>query len=351
MLMNPHNKSQLSTVVFSPSVEQELEKLAAEMRLHTILTMLASERVPTEAERSDMRHLMLVLADLFSTSLPPLEDNPMETLKVAARDINLARLLKERGLARVYRLVTLQEAVHDEATNQRVLLPAYMGHNNPDTGQRFRSQEDFLGWFCREARVPRSLVFQRIRVYDRLQTLGMTLDEAFSVVLQKPYASREALNELATWQKGDLVGMDPDVAVRVTRAMLPDKVEEMERLADEVRTADTFTEQEEAMEQLLEEVKPALVKMVQEVAAHESMRDVMDMVRHDLAGRPEIKYWYDEERGWLRTEYIIKKKDVQGTEYVADVKTINLVPEEPLPREVLIDMAKRLNVKNRDTNF
>ena len=351
MLMNNQVKPQLSAITFSQDTEDELRKLAAEMRLRSILNMLASDRAPSEEEKSDLRHLMLVLSDLFSTSLPPLEDTPMETLHSAARDINLARLLKERGLARMYRLVTTHTKVDDPLTRQQVLVPVFMQQVNPDTNQRFRSQEEFIGWFCREAKVPRSLVFQRMRVYDRLQTLGMGLEEAFDVVLKKPYASREALNEVATWQKGELVGMDPDTAVRVARAMLPEKLQEIEQLAEDVRTATNFTEQEEAMEELLEEVKPALRKMITEVATHPSMADVMDMVRHDLAGKPEIKYWYDEEHGWLRVEYIHKKKDVRGTEYVADVATINLVPEVPLPREVMVDMAKRLNVKNRDLDL
>jgi hypothetical protein len=347
MLMNTQEEPQVS-ITFSQSVDDELRKLNAEMRLISILNMLASDRVPTEVERADLRHLMLVLSDLFSTSLPPLEDNPMETLRSAARDINLSRLLKERGLARMYRLVTLQARAYDQLTNQEVLLPTFMQETNPETGKTFRSQEEFIGWFCKEARVPRSLVFQRMRVYDRLLTLSMSLDEAFDVVLKKPYASREALNEIATWQKGELVGIDPAVAVRVTQVMLPERSAEVEQLVHDLAAASDFQEQEDVREELLEAVKPALAKMIHEVADHPSMRDVMDMVRHDLAGKPEIGYRYNEERGWIEVEYVVKKKDPRGTQYIERVDTFNLIPEKLLPKEVLADLANRLNVKNRD---
>jgi hypothetical protein len=339
-------------IAFSQSAEEELVKLNAEMRIISILNVLADNRAPSPQEVSDLRHMMLVLADLFSTSLPPLEENPMDMLRAAARDIRLASLLKERGLARIYRMSTLQVQEYDELTRQNILLPAFMTEVNPETNKRFASKEELLGWFCSNAHVSRSLVFLRMATYDRMLGLGMSLEDAFDTVVKKPYATGQALKELETrWNGGDLVGMDPDVAVRLTKVMLPEKLEEVEELTSALQTEQSTEAQEHLREELIETVKPALVNLLKEVAEHPSMRDAMDMVRHDIAGRPEIKYWWDPDRSWLQVQYLRKKKDIEGTEYVAEVEEIYLIPEKPLSQEIVEDLAKRLHVKNRDPNL
>lgn len=348
MSMNNHEESQIIPLSFSQDIDEELRKLNAEMRMMNILTLLASERQITEEDRADLRHLMLILADLFSSSIPPIEDEPMDMLKLAARDIRLATLLRERGLARIYRLTTLQTKAYDELTRQFVLLPAFMQQVNPDTNVQYKSQEEFIGWFCKEAMVPRSLVFQRMRVYDRLQTIGMTLEEAFDVILQKPFAAPKALKEVSTWQKDQLVDIDPDVAVRLVTHSLPERIEHVEALVETMQTSDNPLERDEAMQELLEEVKPALRNLVVEVAGHQKVSDALDMVTHDIGGKPEIKYWYDGERGFIHIEYAEKGVDVRGTSYVKQIHQINLVPEEPLSEDILRDLAKRLNFTNRD---
>lgn len=339
-------------VSFAQDVDEELRKLTAEMRIMSILNLLAADnRAPTEAEKADLRHMMLVLADLFSTSLPPIEENPVEMMPLAARDINLSRMLKERGLARLYRLVTLQTQAVDDLTNQTILLPLFMTMDNPETGVKFRSQEEFIGWFCQEARVPRSLVFMRIATYNRLLTVGMPLEEAFTVLLKKPYAAREAMNEVGTWRREELVDVNPEVAVRLARSMTPEFASQVEELAQAYDTAENEAEREEIKDEMLEAIKPAIKAMVKEVSGHQSMRDVMDMVRYDLAGRPEIKYWLDIDRGWIKVGYVVKSKDSRGNSYVSQDLVYNLIPEVPLPKEVLADLSKRLNFTNRDLDL
>lgn len=348
--MKSQEESHLS-IQFSENIDQELGKLSAEMRVANILRTMANGGELLQSDVANIRHMLLVINDLFSSSLPPLEDDPMEMLKLASRDIKLSTLLRERGLARLYMLTNLQVQVFDKITRQNLLVPAFMSQDNPDTGQRFRTQEEFLGWFCKNAKVPRALVFTRMSTYDRLQTLGMTVSEAFDVILQKPFAARKALKEVAEWDGELLVGMDPEVAMRLARTMLPEHVEEINVLAEAYQNADTFQEQQDAREDLLDAIKPAIRKMVEEVAAHESVRDVMDMVTHDLAGKPEIKYWYDQGHGWFKVEYDEKARDARGNLYTKKVHEIHLVPELPLPQEVTEDIARKLGVKNRTLDF
>jgi hypothetical protein len=70
-------------------------------------------------------------------------------------------------------------------------------------------------WFCKSARVSRSIVFQRIASIEKLTGIGFSLDDAYQIILTKPYAIRETLNEVGEWSHGELTAVAPDVAVRL----------------------------------------------------------------------------------------------------------------------------------------
>lgn len=62
-----------------------------------------------------------------------------EGLRRAARDINLGRALRERGIMRLYRILET-----DYQTEDGVALPAYTFLINPDTGERFSNKEHLI---------------------------------------------------------------------------------------------------------------------------------------------------------------------------------------------------------------
>ena len=338
---------------FTESAEEELSILAKEMRLSKLVENLTPQSQIPEDLKDDLRHLLVTLSDLFSTSLPPLEDSPLETLRLASRDINLSRVLRERGLMRVYRLlnekVEVVEADPFTSTPMKALVPLFMTQANPDDGTKFLRREDFIGWFCAEAKVPRSLVFMRMATIDKLLTLGFTLDDAYSTILMKPSAIRDTLNLVGTWDKGELVDVRPEVATRLAERMLPDQVEQVQQLVDVVTNENADEEeQEEARQRLNETLKPAVTQLVKEVASHPNAKDAMDFVRHDIVGKPEIAYRWDYDSNTLEVTMVRKSIDPKGTEYISEVVTTHLIPDPAITPEMRQDLVTRLPVRNRE---
>jgi hypothetical protein len=334
-------------ITFTGSAEEELAALSAEMRLRKILLALQTQEMPSET-KADLYHLLLVLADLFSASLPSVEDDPMDTLRAASRDMNLGRLLRERGIFRVYRLSKMQAVVEDP--EERTLqIPFYALQPNPDTGRHFTSREEFLIWFCREAHIPRSLIFQRLAAIDKLIDLGIDLEEAFTIILSKPYAIQETLNLVAAWDKGELCGVHPAIAERLATKLLPEQVSTVSLLAEQIQDEDDPDERQKLQDRLKETVRPAIAGLIREVAAHPSVRDVLEYVRHDLVSRPEVRYFWDYSQDCPVIEFTRKSVDPHGTEYISQIQTFPLVPDIPaLPDEVRCDLMKRLPIRNRE---
>jgi hypothetical protein len=335
---------------FTESAEEELQLLQSELRLGKLLTAVENGS-SLEAVKDDIRELAFVLADLFGDSLPSIDVDPLETLKLASRDINLGRILKERGLARLYQLLNQHEKIIDPTTGEAIYKPKYMYLTHPDTGERFTRREDMIMWFCRDAHVARSLVFQRIAMYERLLSLGFQLEEAYQVILTKPYTIKETLSTVASWDKGNLIDIDPNVANRLAEKMLPEHTEEVRMLAEKANNDNLSLEEQESARKVLTEVlRPAVISLVREVAEHPNSKDAMDFVRHDIAAKPEIHYSWDYQKDELVARVMVKKLDATGSEYVADILEVRMIPDPVMPPELRADLAARLPLRNRDIN-
>jgi len=328
------NIQQIS-VHFTESAEEEIALIAQETGVIPLVNYLMSSdaAVPDEL-RGMLLKLISVVSDMFSSSLPIVGDNPEETLRAVSRDINLARVLRERGIFRLYRLV--RQRTPDN-------VPLYMTLINPLTGSPFARQEEFIGWFCEEAHVARSLVFMRMGTIEKMQSIGFSLDETFSLTLAKPYAMRETLNAVASWEGGQLKDINPNVAIQVARRVSPDAVPELRRLAE------IAGDSPEAMREFREAVKPVLADLVTEVANHERARDALDFVRYDVLMRAEVNYSWDRDAGVLLVELVRKHVDsTTGEEYMGKPEIVPFVPDtNNLPKEIVDDLFSRLPIRNK----
>lgn len=340
-----------SVIKFSDTPEEELGMLSKEMRLGKIIEAISSRDSVPPALREDLQQLLIVISDIFSLDAPGVdEENPLETLRMASRDINLARVLRERGIFRLYRLLNTMVRLEEEATGNPIQMPIFLTLTNPDTGEPFMKREDFIGWFCTEAKVSRALVFMRLSTIDKLLAIGYDLEGSFSVLLKKPYAVRETLKTLAEWDKsGEIAAVNPVVAKSLVAKILPAQADAVDAITQMLEDTDDPEEQAGLQKQLADVVRPALANLVEEVADHPSVKGVMDFVRYDIAARPEINYRWDTERDRLVVDYIVKDRTPGGTDYIKEAVTIPFVPDQPLPSEVKRDLLKRLPIRNRDS--
>src|SRR5512143_438470 len=95
-------------VPFTGSAEEELQRLYEELQISDVVSALRSGDIP-----NDLQTLVVPLAttilDLFGTGTPTIGLDPISTLKSASRDINLSRILRERGLFRLFRLLNTND--------------------------------------------------------------------------------------------------------------------------------------------------------------------------------------------------------------------------------------------------
>ncbi len=245
--------------------------------------------------------------------------DPVSTLKSASRDINLSRILRERGLFRLYRLLN---------TNDAHNIPLFQTLTDPDTGEPFERREDMIGWFCRSAKVSRSIVFQRLGTIYRLLGLGFEMDECYATILTKPTAIRETLKQIAEWTGGELMSVEPEIALRLAEKYLPsEEQDQVKAYARQITDEDIDGgERAQAQENMVKAMRPAISKLINEVAAHDNTKDVMAFVRSDIAGKPEISYAWDYERDELVCEIVIKGKK-QGQDYIKDIVTVHFLAD------------------------
>jgi hypothetical protein len=183
------------SISFTDNPEQEVLRLGNELKLSNIVQKLNSPEPLSDDVRGDIKDLLWVVTDLFNTTLPILDSSPEETLRKASRDVNLSRLLRERGMARLYLLSQSKKTieVYDEKNEllQEVKVNVFQTLKDPYSGAPFKTQKDFLAWFCKDAKVSRALVFIRFGTYNKLTTsLGYSLEEAFNIVITKPTVIR-----------------------------------------------------------------------------------------------------------------------------------------------------------------
>lgn len=320
---------------FTETAEEEIKNLLTDMRIMQVVASLQSGEDIPEDLRGHVLGMVALVADIFSVDLPSIDKDPNVTLQLVSREINLSRLLRERGLFRLYRLLRVQEDG----------VPLFMTRINPNTGSPFAKQEEFVGWFCQEAHVARGLVFQRLATIDRLLSLGMTLEDAFATVLTKPYAIRETMNMVVTkfGKTGDIETVNPDVISQVANRIMPGEAKGIRALADKA-----IEDPDEYMEEFVEASKPVVQALVKEVAQSDRAKDAMEFVKHDLLKRPEIVYRWDMESEMLLVELTRKDVDENGNEHIAEIITIPFVPDTlDLPIEIKHDLLRRLPIHNR----
>lgn len=319
------------TITFTDTAEEEITHLVKEMHLVPIAENLVKEASPVLKEH--LSQLLSVIADLFSVDLPTIEKNPEDTLRSVSRDINLSRLLRERGLFRLYRLL------HHKENN----VPMFMTLLNPATGSPFLNQEEFIGWFCEEAHVARSLVFMRIRAIERLLTIGLDLNEAFNTVISKPYAVQDTLHKVASWDKGQIKSVDPDVAIQITRKVSPELAPEIERLAAAAKDNDP-----DASDMLKDAIKPVLFELMGEITAMPRAKDATQYVQ-DVLLQPVVGYEWDVDTNVLLVHYQRREIDPEnGVEITTNPVVVPFVPDVvDLPKDVVDDLFRRLPIRNK----
>lgn len=340
------------TIKFTETAKEEIDRLVVELGLVPLAQVLSTnmDTLPPELKDS-VQKVLTVILDMFSADLPDITGDPEETLRVVSREINLGRLLKERGIFRFYRLLET-DIYFNPKTGEASYLekPGYVSValcqtiNNPTTGQPFAHDNEFIGWFCAEAHVSRSLLFRRIMAIRRMvNTLGFDLDETFNVLVSKPFAIEETIRMIADWDKDGLANIKPEVAVAIAKKVQPGKSEEWEMLAEQAG------DDPEAMQYLIDNSKPLIADLLREVADHERSKDAMDTVRHDILKMPEISYRWDDDGDYLVISILTKIISDDGTEWIKEINHVPFVPDvATLPIEIRNDLIKRLPIRNRN---
>jgi hypothetical protein len=332
------------SITFTDTPEEEVALIRKEFSLSSLATELEGAildgTIMSEDAHIGLAELLTTFGEMFSLTLPELGPSTEDTLKLSSRDINLSRLLRERGLVRLYRLLKEKDE-HG--------IPLFLGYVDPYSENPFQTQEDFVGWIAKDAHIPRSTLFMRFSTYEKMVGLGFPLEEAFQTIITKPYAMREVLVMAATWNRqGQIIDVNPEVVKNIARQVLPEKeAEEIENLAD------YYTENPSsvALQELVQAYKPALKAFVEELADHQNTKQMMDYVRHDVLAKPEITYsWLDEA---LIIHIVRKAIDESGMEVVIEVEDIPFIPDYPgkLDEVIIDDLLTRLPIKNRRAVF
>lgn len=315
------------------TVQDQVTDLIRELGLLPIAELLND---PTTDEKTSkvLKKLLEALTDIFSTSLPKAGD-PEETLEQAARDIRISRLFRERGLFRIYRLT--HESIDGVAVFQYFI--------NPYTDSPFANQTEFLRWFCDEAKVPKSLVFMRMAAIERMEALGFSLEEAYEIIMTKPWAVHESLRMIADWEKGGVLSdINPHVAEQLAMRTHPEMLPGLQQAIEEMEEGE-----EGAHEKYLDIVKPMVSDLMREVANHESASEAMNFIKYDILQLPEIRYSWEPNGEYIMIELVQIAREENGQTYELPPVKIPLVPDInfDLPRPVKEDLIKRLPIRNK----
>lgn len=360
-----NNSNQLSiikniNITFHDDPQEEIRHLFHEagiMRLLSWLNDNKGKKLPEEL-KEDLGSHIAYLADMFSANLPDVSgQEPENVLRSAARDIQISRILKERGVARLYRLcrsyMTIEVPTDALGGSQQVSIKSYQTLINPELGNNepFSSQEEFLGWFSRASHISRSLIFMRFADLDRLTDgLGMPIEDAYNLLLTKPKVIGDVLRDIASWNSSQMSFINPDVAVRLANMSLQDSPEEIEKI-EELATAYKETGDMEDMQNLIKATVPAITNLLEEVSVHPSAKEAKRLVQDRILLLPEIIYSWDVIYDGLLIEIITAELDEQGHRYETGKKAYLFSTDsvEGLPKEIKDDLIKRLPIRNRDS--
>lgn len=339
------------SITFTDNAEQELKQLADELQLVPIVKYMSNNKEIPEEFQKLVVGMVDTLSDMFGSGIPVVSSDPIHTLRVASRDINLSKVLRERGIVRLYMMAksyTDVEIPSLDGGTETVQVKTYQTLINPDSerGENFGTQEDFLGWFCRSAHVSRALVFMRFAAYDRLMKLEYSLEEAFKILITKPSVITRTIEKLASYNKdGSIKEIDPEVARSMAKKVLTGEeqdylLELAERVIEEGNPEDILDMYDASI--------PAIRKILEEVAMHDSARDAGEMVEVDILNAPEISYGWDHGIGGLAIQMIKKGYDENDDQYISSIYNTILLPDtmDELPKEILDDLVRRIPIRS-----
>lgn len=318
---------------FPDSPEKELEQLQNGFNIYSAIEALEnnSSSIPKDLKTMVVNTLIGVLDLLDITTLPDMLEDVESTILSIGRDISMSRVLRERGIFRLHRLT---RTVDENG------LPLFASLDNPETGEYFHNQKAFLKWFCDTAKVSRSLIFMRMATIERLYTLGYDMKSTFKLMLTKPSIIRKALNNVGTWNGGNLVHVKEDTARLLVGKLIPDSTDDFE---EAVLDGDS--------EKFMEIAKNAIHVLVQDVATHERSREAMKMVLHDILEHPELDYKWDDDGDCFTVRMYAYAIDERGNKYVDPMATVRVtfIPDitEDLDTTVKRDILERLPFTNK----
>jgi hypothetical protein len=274
--------------------------------------------------------LITALGDLFSMQEPTIDGDLDKTLRTIARDAKLSNIMRERALYRLY-LVTTTTKEHNGAQ-----VPMWYGIVDDD-GVLLTSQEEFIRLFTKQSGIGRASTFRRIRVYNQLATFGITGQDAWIKVLQMPYTIQELMEDIANWKRSEFLGVPDDVALGITKMIMPERVALLEEVLSGDHTADN----------ILEVYSPVIQKMFAETDTYTDAKEALRHIKHDIMGVPTVAYrWSVDEEVIVVTVTvpIIQNGHITSEEKIETVIYIDAL--EP-PKALLDDLFKRLPIHNR----
>lgn len=322
---------------FTETAKDTADSVIRSLDLLPLMKAVKDEETPKEVKDA-ISNLLIAISDIFETALPNIEGTTEENLLKISRDLSLSKLLRERGLFRMYRLTT-------EFVNN---IPIWSYFLNPLIGEPFPSREKFIDWFVAEAHVSRGMLYQRLADIKRLLALGFNLEQAYEVVLTKPYVISSALKMIASWdENNDVADIDPAV-VLMTAKKIADRIDPtlLPRITE--MSENSITDPEERG-RLTQEAIPVLRELMNELADHDRAKDAMKMLKNDILLMPEITYMWEDETPALMVTLILKRLDPEtGEEHELPPLVVPFIPDVAvLPEEIRQDIIKRLPIANR----
>ena len=99
-------------ITFSDDIQEEVALVKKEFGMSVLAKGIENnikkgEPLPKELTPV-ITDLVLTLSEMFSADVPELMESPELNLRLASRDINLSRLLRERGYVRIFRLKSMR---------------------------------------------------------------------------------------------------------------------------------------------------------------------------------------------------------------------------------------------------
>ena len=275
--------------------------------------------------------ILSALGSMFSLDVPTIGDDPIQILRQIAIDTKLANIAKERSYYRLY-LMTRKTQPGPQTT----VVPLWYGLTD-DEGLTLLKQEDFIRFFTRKAQLGRASTFRRIKVYQRLEELGITGENAWLKVLRMPNVMQDLVKRIAVWERNRFAGADEKVALAIAERVMPEKYDELETAFNTAKDPDTIRKT----------YAPIIQRFVDEVENYEHARDALDHIEHDILGAPTVKYrWVKDEEVIMATVTTPIIMDREVVSEKTDEVALFIDSIDP-PKALLEDMFKRIPITNR----